>query len=71
MNTAMLDLSGRELSFEEFEQLAANIPKLPLDTLCDLWSLDYPSSIREYLYGPKGELLEHTVCSSLDEDLGT
>lgn len=52
MNTAMLDLSGRELSFEEFEQLAANIPKLPLDTLCDLWSLDYPSSIREYLYGP-------------------
>lgn len=71
MNTAMLDLSGRELSFEEFEQLAANIPKLPLDTLCDLWSLDYPSCIREHLYGPKGELLEHPVCSSLDEDLGT
>lgn len=137
MNAVMFDLFGRDLSFEEFEQLAANIPKrpgqsvfslieidimddpeerpsiypefrisrcckgifsslenavyamqgcvrenerdiycfkiyeLPLDTRCDLWSLDYPSCIREHLYGPRGELLEHTVCSSLGEDLNT
>lgn len=136
MNDTALDLIDRELSFEAFEHLAANVPKrpgqsvfslieidildnpeempstypefrisrcckgifssrsnaldamqgcirenediycfkiyeLPLDTLCDLWSLDYPSCIREHLYGPKGELLEHTVCSSLGEDLNT
>lgn len=132
-----IDLIDRKLSFEEFEHLAANIPKrsgrsvlslveidiiddldeslsvypefrisrrckglfssmakaeaalqrcvsnnesaiycfkiyeLPLDCLYDFGSLDYPDCIREYLYGPKGEMLEHTTCSSLNDDIGT
>lgn len=132
-----IDLIDRELSFEEFGRLAANIPKrsvrtvhslieidiiddpdetlslypefrisrcckgifssmakaeaalqscvsnnetdiycfkiyeLPLDCTSDLGSLDYPACIREYLYGPEGGILEHTTCSSLNDDIGT
>ena len=137
MNKVALDLIDRELSFEEFEHLAASIPKrymesvfslveidladdpedmpsvypefriarcckgvfsslsnaeaaiqrcvsksesiiysfkiyeLPLDSLSDLGSMDYPYSIREYLYGATGEMLEYTTCSSLMADFGT
>lgn len=137
MNKAACDLMDRELSFEEFEQLAANVPKragssvfrlveidipddsdgnksmypefqisrcckgvfsslsnaeagihscvsknesdiycfkiyeLPLDRLSDIGGMDSPDCIREYLYGANGEMLEHTVCSSLMADLGT
>lgn len=47
------------------------IHELPLDCPSDFGSLDYPDCIREYLYSPKGEMLEHTTCSSLNDDIGT
>ena len=45
--------------------------ELPFDSLSDLGDMNYPCSIREYLYGPKGDRLEQTICSSLRDDVGT
>lgn len=42
--------------------------ELPLDRLSDIYSLDNPPSIREYLYDGSGQLLDYTTCSSLSED---
>lgn len=70
-------LSNAEAAIQSFIQekeseiYCFKIYELPLDTLSNLGSLDFPDCIREYLYDSKGEMLEHTVCSSLNDDLGT
>lgn len=42
--------------------------ELPLDRVTDIYSLDNPPSICEYLYDGSGQLLDYTTCSSLSED---
>lgn len=59
------------VSNNETDIYCFKIYELPLDCPSDFGSPDYPYCIREYLYGPKGEMLEHTTCSSLNEDIGT
>ena len=44
------------------------IYELPLNQVTNINRLTYMRSIREYLYDPKGLELDHTTCSSLDED---
>ena len=45
--------------------------ELPLNQVTNLNNFPYICNIREYLYDSKGIEIDHTVCSSLDEDVFT
>ena len=45
------------------------IYELPLNKATNINTLTYLRCIREYLYDPNGLELDHTTCSSLDEDV--
>ena len=47
------------------------IYELPLNQVTNLNCFSYLRNIREYLYDSKGIEIDHTVCSSLDEDVFT
>lgn len=49
MNTTALDLTGRELSFVEFEHIAANIPKRSGQSVFSLIEIDIPDDPADML----------------------
>ena len=56
---------------EKTEIYCFKIYELPLNQLTNLNSFSYLRNMREYLYDSKGMEIDHTVCSSLDEDVFT